>query len=224
MCGYHPAVVVMDLHKKGALNMPVSDIPAPPPEYDGRVNMKDFWASVTAKIVCQGLLDSEATASNGTPAATASDGTPASVARLMCAEREIKDFRLWECPKTLLPESVLEDIFIDVVLQEGDEAILTLALVCTRFRDLVTREAFRRRAHFLWLDSVTNWSAFSTYYKAEYYKMYRLQTCMQCGDIFKNCIPGYVGRGRRGELIKIISEDTHPDFCSEFCQICADFI
>ncbi len=37
----------------------VSDIPAPQPEYDGRVNMKDFWASVTAEIVCQGLLDSK---------------------------------------------------------------------------------------------------------------------------------------------------------------------
>ncbi|XP_016407530.1 uncharacterized protein LOC107739835 [Sinocyclocheilus rhinocerous] len=56
--GYHPAVVVMDLHKKAAFNMPVSDIPAPPPEYDGRVNMKDFWASVTAEIVSQGLLGS----------------------------------------------------------------------------------------------------------------------------------------------------------------------
>ncbi|KAF4118091.1 hypothetical protein G5714_000142 [Onychostoma macrolepis] len=53
----------------------------------------------------------------------------------------------------VLPASVLEDIFIEVVLQEGDEAILTLALVCTRFRDLVTREAFRRQAHFLWLDN-----------------------------------------------------------------------
>lgn len=37
----------------------VSDIPAPPPEYDGRVNMKDFWESVTAEIVCQGLLGSK---------------------------------------------------------------------------------------------------------------------------------------------------------------------
>ncbi len=26
----------------------------------------------------------------------------------------------------------------------------------------------------------------------------------------------------RGNFLKIISEDTHPDFCSEFCQICAD--
>ncbi|KAK9961804.1 hypothetical protein ABG768_007204 [Culter alburnus] len=123
-----------------------------------------------------------------------------------------------------LPASVLEDIFIDVVLQEGDKAILTLALVCTPFRDLVTREAFRRRAHILWLDSVANWTVFSTSYKTEYYKMYRLETCRQCGDIFKNCTPGYVGRGRRGELVGIFSEDTHPDFCSEFCQICADLI
>ncbi|XP_051741377.1 serine/threonine-protein kinase pim-3-like [Ctenopharyngodon idella] len=54
----------------------------------------------------------------------------------------------------ILPASVLEDIFIDVVLQEGDKApCLTLALVCTCFRDLVTQEAFRRRAHILWLDT-----------------------------------------------------------------------
>lgn len=122
----------------------------------------------------------------------------------------------------MLPASVLEDIFIDVVLQEGDEAILKLALVCTHFRDLVTREGFRRRAHFLWLDSVTNWTVFSTYYKAEFYKMYTLETCSQCRDIYKHCTPGYIGRGRRGELFKIISEDTHPGFCSEFCEICAD--
>jgi len=43
-----------------------------------------------------------ATASDGTPAATASDGTDGSVARLMHAEREIKDFRRWEGPKTLV--------------------------------------------------------------------------------------------------------------------------
>ncbi len=43
-----------------------------------------------------------ATASYCTPAATASDGTPGSVARLMHAEREIKDFRRWEGPITLV--------------------------------------------------------------------------------------------------------------------------
>ncbi len=39
--------------------IPVSDIPAPPPEYDGRVDMKDIWASVTAEIICQGMLGSK---------------------------------------------------------------------------------------------------------------------------------------------------------------------
>ncbi|XP_073671205.1 uncharacterized protein [Paramisgurnus dabryanus] len=57
-CGYHPAVVVMDLHKKAAFNMPVSEIPDPPPEYDGQINLKDFWTSVTAEVVCRGLLGS----------------------------------------------------------------------------------------------------------------------------------------------------------------------
>ncbi|KAG1955417.1 hypothetical protein F2P79_008499 [Pimephales promelas] len=109
-----------------------------------------------------------------------------------------------------LPASVLEDIFIDLVLQEGDEAILKLALVCTRFRDLVTREGFRRRAHFLWLDSVTNWTVFSPYYKAEYYKMYKLETCRQCGDVYKHCTPGYGGRGRKGELFRMTKKFPPP--------------
>ncbi|KAK7143946.1 hypothetical protein R3I93_014952 [Phoxinus phoxinus] len=37
--------------------MPVSEIPAPPPEYDGQINLKDFWRSVTAEV-CRGLLGS----------------------------------------------------------------------------------------------------------------------------------------------------------------------
>ncbi len=37
----------------------VSEIPAPPPEYDGQINLKDFWRSVTAEVVCRGLLGSK---------------------------------------------------------------------------------------------------------------------------------------------------------------------
>ncbi|KAL1279049.1 hypothetical protein QQF64_025722 [Cirrhinus molitorella] len=49
-----------------------------------------------------GRIIMAAMASDGTPAATtASDGTPAATARLMYAEREIQDFRLRGCPKTL---------------------------------------------------------------------------------------------------------------------------
>ncbi|KAL1279048.1 hypothetical protein QQF64_025721 [Cirrhinus molitorella] len=91
-----------------------------------------------------------------------------------------------------LPAFVLEDIFIDVVLQEGDEAILTLALVCTHFRDLVTREA---QCHKLDVE---------THLKIVFQDMWVEE--------------------EEGKLIKIISEDTHPGFCSEFCQICADLL
>ncbi|KAK0142246.1 HMG domain-containing protein 3 [Merluccius polli] len=58
-CGYHPAVVVMDLHKMAVFNMPIntisipaSEIPDPPPEYDGNVNITDFWTIVTSEVVC----------------------------------------------------------------------------------------------------------------------------------------------------------------------------
>ncbi|KAJ4934534.1 hypothetical protein JOQ06_007327 [Pogonophryne albipinna] len=50
-CGYHPATVVMDLHKKGVFSMPVSEIQNPPQQYDGRVNVKDFWDAVTMEIL-----------------------------------------------------------------------------------------------------------------------------------------------------------------------------
>ncbi|KAF1385977.1 hypothetical protein PFLUV_G00113360 [Perca fluviatilis] len=61
-------------------------------------------------------------------------------------------------PGTIPPEQsitrcCLEDILLEVVLQDGDKALMTLALVCSSFRDIVTDENFRERAHFLWLDS-----------------------------------------------------------------------
>ncbi|XP_073787637.1 uncharacterized protein si:dkey-3n22.9 isoform X2 [Danio rerio] len=55
-CGYYPPVVVMDLHRKGVFNMPVSEMEAPPAHFDGTVNIKQFWDSVTAEIVCSGFL------------------------------------------------------------------------------------------------------------------------------------------------------------------------
>ncbi|KAL0992618.1 hypothetical protein UPYG_G00095840 [Umbra pygmaea] len=117
----------------------------------------------------------------------------------------------------------LKDILLEVVLQDGDEALMTLALVCSSFRDIVSDENFRERAHFLWLDSVTNWSRFSTKYKKEFRTMYSVLNCSQCYCPYKSCMPGYVGRGRRGELRGIYSEDPHPGFCSHFCQSMAGF-
>ncbi|XP_058639161.1 uncharacterized protein LOC131544754 isoform X2 [Onychostoma macrolepis] len=71
-----------------------------------------------------------ATASDGTLAPTASDGTPASVARLMCAEREIKDFRRWECPKTL------HDYVLDCTKPQ-DEVIGSVGTTVLRRADCV---------------------------------------------------------------------------------------
>ncbi|KAA8585590.1 hypothetical protein FQN60_004284, partial [Etheostoma spectabile] len=54
-CGYHPAVVVMDLHKKGVFSMPVSEIPNPPQHYNGEVNARSFWEAVTMEVIIRGL-------------------------------------------------------------------------------------------------------------------------------------------------------------------------
>ncbi|CAM4735890.1 unnamed protein product [Leuciscus chuanchicus] len=55
-CGYYPPVVVMDLHRKGVFNMPVSEMEAPPAHFDGTVDTKQFWDSVMSEIICSGLL------------------------------------------------------------------------------------------------------------------------------------------------------------------------
>ncbi|XP_076843552.1 uncharacterized protein LOC143488617 isoform X3 [Brachyhypopomus gauderio] len=57
-CGHHPAVVVMDLHRKGVFNMPVSEIPAPPPNYNGEVNLEEFWNSIALKMIAHGFVSS----------------------------------------------------------------------------------------------------------------------------------------------------------------------
>ncbi|XP_030290955.1 uncharacterized protein LOC115592411 isoform X2 [Sparus aurata] len=118
---------------------------------------------------------------------------------------------------------VLEDIFALVVLSDGDMAILTLSLVCHHFREVLSTRVFRRKAHFLWLNSMASWSRFSAGYRAEYCKMYSLDTCRECNITYKNCIPGYAGREKRGELQGIYSKNSHPGFCSNFCQMCTGF-
>ncbi len=41
------------------LDFTVSEMEAPPADFDGRVNIKDVWDSVTSQIICSGLLTSE---------------------------------------------------------------------------------------------------------------------------------------------------------------------
>ncbi|XP_030295383.1 uncharacterized protein LOC115595279 [Sparus aurata] len=122
-----------------------------------------------------------------------------------------------------LPSCLLEMIFAEVVLHDGDRALMTLSLVCSCFRAVVGRDYFQRKVHFLWLDSVANWTRFSAAYRADFHRMYTLYTCRECRVTFKNCIPGYAGNGKRGVLQGIYSENSHPGFCSHFCQLCAGF-
>lgn len=57
-CGYHPPVVIMDLHKKGVFNMAVSDLKDPPSEFKGEVNIEEFWQSVDLEMIARGFVSS----------------------------------------------------------------------------------------------------------------------------------------------------------------------
>ncbi|XP_058504276.1 uncharacterized protein LOC131471639 [Solea solea] len=59
-CGNHPPVVIMDLHKKGVLSVPMSDLKEPPSDFNGEVDMEDFWHSVSQEIICRGFVKSNA--------------------------------------------------------------------------------------------------------------------------------------------------------------------
>ncbi|XP_034087817.1 uncharacterized protein LOC117556557 [Gymnodraco acuticeps] len=79
-----------------------------------------------------------------------------------------------------LPNCLLSDILMEIVLQEGEKAYSTLALVCTTFRDTMSTVSFRRGAHFRWLESVATWSWFSASYKQDFNVMYTIDTCRGC--------------------------------------------
>ncbi|ROL50299.1 HMG domain-containing protein 3 [Anabarilius grahami] len=57
-CGYHPPVVIMDLHKQGVFSMSVSDLKEPPSEFRGEVDIEDFWKSVNLEMIGRGFVPS----------------------------------------------------------------------------------------------------------------------------------------------------------------------
>ncbi|XP_028649584.2 HMG domain-containing protein 3 [Erpetoichthys calabaricus] len=59
-CGYHPPVVIMDLHKKGVFGLAVSDLKEPPGEFKGEVDIEQFWRSVCLEMVARGFFPSRA--------------------------------------------------------------------------------------------------------------------------------------------------------------------
>lgn len=118
---------------------------------------------------------------------------------------------------TKMPSEILWQILTVVVTVDGDVAILRLALTCKVFRDIVSNPRFREQAHFMWLDSVVNWSAFSKTYRQQFRVPYSLTKCFRCGEVFKDCPPGYVGDGRRGVLCGFYSEKEFEGYCSNDC-------
>ncbi|RXN14766.1 hypothetical protein ROHU_008909 [Labeo rohita] len=114
---------------------------------------------------------------------------------------------------TTLPEEILHMIFILVVLQDGDPAIHTPALTCTRFWRIMRGEYFLKEARFCWLDSVVNWKAFSEEHRRTYRIPYQISCCIQCKSLYKDC-EGYRGCGQRGKLQGFYSDNESAGYCS----------
>ncbi|XP_077100029.1 uncharacterized protein LOC143750744 [Siphateles boraxobius] len=113
-----------------------------------------------------------------------------------------------------LPPLVLREILLEVVLQDGDVAIGSLALTC---RCIVSMESFRREAHFRWLDSVVNWKACRENVRNLYRVPYSLSRCLHCETTYKDCGEGYRGRGQRGVLQGFYGSDDFRGYCSHDC-------
>ncbi|CAL8398067.1 unnamed protein product [Boreogadus saida] len=105
----------------------------------------------------------------------------------------------------MLPKSVLSDILTEVVLQEGDKAYSTLALVCSTFKNIVSTDRLKRQAHFLWLNSkcISERRHYmvcrvSANYRAEFYTMCSIGTCMALcraelrSRLYKVCTGSYL--------------------------------
>lgn len=66
---------------------------------------------------------------------------------------------------TTMPPEILRQILLNVITEDGDVAFLRLSLTCRIFKEIVSNAKFREQAHYIWLDSVINWSRFSEDYK-----------------------------------------------------------
>ncbi|XP_026103055.1 uncharacterized protein LOC113074420 isoform X3 [Carassius auratus] len=119
-----------------------------------------------------------------------------------------------------MPPEILRRILLNVVKEDGDVAFFRLCLTCWLFHDVVCDASFRKDAHLAWLDSVVNWSAYSSDYKEMYRVPYKVTSCLCCGDLFKDFPPGYIGDGRKGILRAFYSTKEFEGYCSADCFIC----
>ncbi|KAF7658616.1 hypothetical protein LDENG_00009970 [Lucifuga dentata] len=57
-CGFYPLVVIMDCHRKGVFNLNVSDLKAPPEDFNGQHNIMEFWDSIQLEMISRGFFPS----------------------------------------------------------------------------------------------------------------------------------------------------------------------
>lgn len=119
-----------------------------------------------------------------------------------------------------MPPEILRHMLLNVVKEDGGVAFFRLSLTCWLFHDVVCDASFRKDAHLAWLDSVVNWSAYSSDYKEMYRVPYKVTSCLCCGDLFKDFPPGYIGDGRKGILRAFYSTKEFEGYCSADCFIC----
>lgn len=58
-CGYCPPVVIMDLHKSCVFSLAVSELDNPPADYDGKVDIEDFWTALALERIARGFVPSD---------------------------------------------------------------------------------------------------------------------------------------------------------------------
>ncbi|KAL2102425.1 hypothetical protein ACEWY4_001593 [Coilia grayii] len=122
---------------------------------------------------------------------------------------------------TELPDDIIRKIFVLVVLEDGDPAILNLALTCQKFHSIVCQPLFLEEAHFSWLDSVVEWKSLPPQHRDKYRRPYTISQCrsLLCGGLYKDCGAGYKGNGQRGVLQGFYSTEDYPGYCSWDCFI-----
>ncbi|CAL9704226.1 unnamed protein product [Knipowitschia caucasica] len=58
-CGYYPPVVVMDLHKSCVFSLAVSELEDPPIDYNGEVDIDEFWTALSLERIARGFVTSD---------------------------------------------------------------------------------------------------------------------------------------------------------------------
>ena len=93
---------------------------------------------------------------------------------------------------------------------------MNLGLVCKQFNSIVKETFFQTLVHHTWLNSIYDWKKTSDKFRKEYFVIYQIRNCMQCGKRYQE-MNGSVGRRKFGVNNKFYSEVLTPGFCNQEC-------